>query len=109
MEKVTQNLLVLEEILDINFYEKYGGVKVVLTGSYLYYYYDTGWVDGLPESSTALTIVPRFPVATRTTLEYCEAEVQRLFEEELMEQQSAEEARTARLLGEERVRVLSPL
>lgn len=68
MANVARNMLVLETILELNWYATYARMPVLSTVRYLYYDYNTGRFDGSPATDTLLAATPPFQKVTQTTL-----------------------------------------
>lgn len=82
MKNGALNLLVVQTILEVDFPETLNRKLVMSNGAYLYYYYQTGYVNGYPlwtrSGTEACPAIERtFLPGQRTTLSDCEVEVHR--------------------------------
>lgn len=109
MTDAERNLLFMETILEVDWRATYQGISVVATGMYVYYDYETGRVEGWPSFGTLRAVTPVFRTQTRTTLQHCEVEVQRLLGEDRQQRRAVEEVEASRTLDEERGQAVSAL
>lgn len=99
MENGACNLLVIQTILEVDWYGTFGWKPVMNTGRYFYFDYHTERVDFVPswtrsEAGVSLGLVPNVHPGRRTMLADCNVEVRRYDSKHSRHFQEALEART---------------
>lgn len=114
MDNGSCELLVIQKILEVDWYVTFAGKAVINMGWYLYYDYQTGRVDCIPSwtwsgAEVFPEIVPKFHPGCRTTLANCEADARRYASEQRRQYQEASDARTRWEAAEKRTTPVTAL